>query len=327
MVKRRCPSKRKITRNTLFADYYETWIHLYKKDLVTPITYRKYTLALKQIREYLPNVKMKDMDRNKYQDLLNEYGETREQRTVKGFKDLTSRALKDAFYNGLIKKDPTYSIVIKGIPKQETGNSKFLNEAELKRLVDHLVFDKELSFDWLLYLMIVTGTRYQEALAITPADFDYRKGEIRINKAWNYKSEQGGFTKTKNKSSVRKIYVGQHILNDFKTLVEDMPKEDAIFASKRVKVQGGSSIILRHNATSNDKLKEYCREAGIPDITLHSLRHTYASVLLAGGVSMLSVSHQLGHGSTTTTSKVYAHQTNKMKSTEQKRLNQVFGKN
>ena len=45
--------------------------------------------------------------------------------------------------------------------------------------------------------------RFSEALAITPADFDFARQTLSISKTWDYKGE-GGFLPTKNKSSVRK---------------------------------------------------------------------------------------------------------------------------
>lgn len=325
-MSRRNPAKRKITRNTKFYLYYETWIHLYKKDLVARVTLKKYKIAKQWIQDNYPDLKVKDMDRNAYQDMLNKYGETRELRTVRGLKDLTSRSLKDAYYNGLVKKDPTYSIVVKGLPTKDTGVTKFLNEEDFITLIANLKLRDELSLDWFIYLMIVTGARYQEVLAITPADFDFRKGEVNINKAWDYKAEAEGFTKTKNKASNRKVYVGQEVLNDFKLLLEGKPKEEQLFGGKRVRYFDGSIQKLRWNSTANESLKQFCIEIGIPIVTMHSLRHTYASVLLAADVSMISVSYQLGHASTVTTSKVYAHQTNAMRGKELQRLNQIFKK-
>jgi len=46
---------------------------------------------------------------------------------------------------------------------------------------------------------------------------------------------------------------------------------------------------------------------GCPEITLHSLRHTHASMLIASGMDVLTISRRLGHGSPTITLKVYGH--------------------
>ena len=47
--------------------------------------------------------------------------------------------------------------------------------------------------------------------------------------------------------------------------------------------------------------------AGMPGVTLHSLRHTHASMLIASGMDVLTISRRLGHGSPTITLRVYGH--------------------
>jgi integrase len=49
------------------------------------------------------------------------------------------------------------------------------------------------------------------------------------------------------------------------------------------------------------------RAIGMPEINLHSLRHTHASVLIASGTDVLTISRRLGHSTPTVTLKVYGH--------------------
>ena len=62
-----------------------------------------------------------------------------------------------------------------------------------------------------------------------------------------------------------------------------------------------------YNSTINDLLTKHCKNCNIPEISVHALRHTHASVLLNKGVSTASISKRLGHSNTTTTQKVYLH--------------------
>lgn len=70
-----------------------------------------------------------------------------------------------------------------------------------------------------------------------------------------------------------------------------------------------------YNSTINNRLKKYCQLAKIPIITLHGLRHTHASVLIANGISIQVVAKRLGHANSITTQNTYIHL---LKSTEQK---------
>jgi integrase len=49
------------------------------------------------------------------------------------------------------------------------------------------------------------------------------------------------------------------------------------------------------------------KAAGLPHVTLHTLRHTHASQLITSGMDILTVSRRLGHASPAITLTVYAH--------------------
>lgn len=51
----------------------------------------------------------------------------------------------------------------------------------------------------------------------------------------------------------------------------------------------------------------FVKRAGLPPVTVHSLRHTYASLMIADGTPLVNVSHSLGHAQVSTTTNIYAH--------------------
>ena len=163
-------------------------------------------------------------------------------------------------------------------------------------MIADLDIRESVNWDWFILLVAKTGMRFSEALAVTPADFDFARQTLSISKTWDYKGD-GGFLPTKNKSSVRKIQIDWQIVVKFAELIKGLPEDEPIFV-------GDTKI---YNSTVNDVLSRHCRACGISEISIHGLRHTHASLLLFAGVSIASVARRLGHASMTTTQKTYLH--------------------
>lgn len=280
----------------LFPDYYENWIALYKENAVRDVTLKKYQAALQHIKTLAGDLEIKDMTRTAYQTLLNNYAKTHEKQTTADFHHMVKPALLDALDEGLIAKDPTRRITIKGKP---AGNKrqKYLNAYELHKMLDTLELTPENKYDWLIYLGAKTGVRLSEALAVTPNDIDMSTQTLTINKTYDYKSSHA-FVATKNTSSVRKIAIDWQTINKLYAYVQNKDPDQPIF------VDIGETI---YDSTMNDHLARHCRKADVPVITYHGLRHTHASILLYSGVSVPSVSRRLGHSNIATTQKVYLH--------------------
>lgn len=285
----------KMNNDALFHAYYKDWINIYKDGAIRTVTMKKYQMAQRWLEQLVPNLKIKDLNRIAYQNLLNEYAKTHEHQTVLDFHHHIKCAVLDAVDEGLISRDPTRKAIIKG-KKPREKKIKYLNQFELHKLIEDLVLEQEVSWDWFILLIAKTGMRFSEALGLTPKDFDFDHQMLSVSKTWDYK-DNGGFQPTKNQSSVRKIQLDWKTIIQFADLVKKMPKDKPIFVdSKKI-----------YNSTINDILARHCVQAGVPIISIHGLRHTHASILLFAGVSMASVARRLGHSNMTTTQKTYLH--------------------
>ena len=282
-------------KRMLLVDYYSDWINTYKEGAVKKVTLAKYKLALEWLKKLEPKLKVCDLTRTEYQNLINKYAETHERQTTMDFHHQLKAAILDAVDEGLIERDPTRKVIIKG-KNPRMKKIKFLNQYELHTLLKNLNLVDTINYDWLILLIAKTGMRFSEAIALTPKDFDFQHQCIFVNKTWDYK-DGGGFQPTKNKSSVRKIQIDWMIVSQFAGLIKDLPEDKPIFIMKE-KI---------FNSTLNGILERRCKKNNIPVITIHGLRHTHASLLLFGGVSIASVAKRLGHASMTTTQKIYIH--------------------
>ena len=285
-----------IKTDTLFHEYYCQWLVIYKEGSVRGVTMQKYHLTAEWVKKLIPDVKLCDFDRITYQQLINDYAETHERQTTMDFHHQLKGAILDAVDDGLIARDPTRKVIIKGKSPNDK-KKKYLSRYELQKLLTSLDLNSGLNMDWLILLIAKTGMRFSEAIAVTPVDFDFTHQTLSVNKTWDYKGE-GGFQPTKNKSSVRKIRLDWQTVGQFYAIVRELNDTAPIFVSKEKKI---------YNSTLNDVLERHCKAVGIPTISVHGLRHTHASLLLFDGVSIASVAQRLGHSSINTTQKTYLH--------------------
>lgn len=284
-----------VSKTEYFCDYYLRWITVYKEGAIRKITMEKYRMTHSWIKKLAPDLKVGELSRVTYQELLNEYARSHEKQTTMDFHHQLKCAILDAVDEGLIDRDPTRKAIIKGkTPKNK--KPKFLNQYELHQMLDTLKLGNKPDWEWFILLVSKTGMRFSEALALTPADFDFGHQMVSVNKTYNYKGDAGGFMPTKNKSSARKIQIDWRTVVQFSELIKDIPEDKPIFVVKRP-----------FNSTVNGILARHCKKAGVPVITIHGLRHTHASILLFAGVSIASVARRLGHSSMNTTQKTYLH--------------------
>lgn len=302
-------------KKMLFCDYYDDWIKTYKEGAVRQVTLNKYLMTAKRLREIIPDLDIRDLDRRTYQHILNEYALTHEKQTTSDFHHQVKACVKDLFHDGLLDRDPTYRAIVKG---REPGpkKPKYLQTEELKALMKTLDLSYGRSTDWFVCIVAKTGIRYAEALGLTPGDFDFDNATLTINKSWNYKSIEGGFQRTKTNASERKISIDWQIIGQFKPLIWDLPVDEPIFVKK---FDDGTYERI-FNSTINKFMKRKCEQAGVPEISLHSLRHTHASVLLAAGVSIHAISERLGHSNVGVTQETYAHVLNELKTADESKV-------
>ena len=250
-------------KTQLFYEYYRQWVDVYKKGAIREATMAKYRMTQKWVEKLAPNLKVSELNRTAYQKLLNDYAEEHERQTTLDFHHQLKGAILDALDEGLIERDPTRKAIIKG-KSPRAKRIKYLSQFELHTLIAHLDLTEDVNWDWFILLVAKTGMRFSEALAVTPADFDFARQTLSVSKTWDYKGN-GGFLPTKNHSSVRKIPIDWQIIVKFSELIRNLPADQPIFV-------GDAKI---YNSTVNDVLIRHCRACGISEISIHGLRHPY----------------------------------------------------
>ena len=104
----------KIDLNKNFCEYFEEWIKIYKEGAVRAVTLKKYHMALTWLRKIVPDLKISELDRSKYQEIINAYAVYHERQTTMDFHHQIKAAVLDAVDDGYIDRDPTRKVIIKG---------------------------------------------------------------------------------------------------------------------------------------------------------------------------------------------------------------------
>lgn len=297
----------------LLADYMETWKKLYKEDTVSLKSVSRINTIIKYVRNNY-NLPLKKITHENYQEFLNKVAETRSKETVKKYHTYVKATIKYAIKTKVLLHDPTTTAVLKGMNDNcKPVENKFLNAHEVEALEKELYNGLHHTFTsrYIILFSLYTGARFGECLGMTWDCVDFEKSTIKIEKGFDYHFTND-FTDGKTRNSHRIIKVPNKLIKLLSTLPIPKNQTDRIFPR------------ISNNAV-NKTLRLALARAGIErDVTFHALRHTHASMLLAQGVQLLSVSKRLGHADPNITLQTYAHVLSELEEEDDKKLNYVF---
>ena len=90
----------------LFCKYYAKWISVYKEGAIREVTLGKYKMTQKWLEKLAPDLKMSDLNRISYQQLLNDYAATHERQTTLDFHHHSKEGTHRRVWEGLKEKHP-----------------------------------------------------------------------------------------------------------------------------------------------------------------------------------------------------------------------------
>ena len=306
-----------LTKNLRFKDYLPDWLETYKKGKVKPSTYEAHKRNIKTyLNPTFGQMKVTDLTRHQYQKFINELLEDRKTTTVKHINATMSNALKMAVDQNMIIKNPCTGIIIKKVEEVTSKKIHFWNKNEIKDFLQTCKTDNMMYY-YLFLMLIRTGLRKGEAMALQWEDIDIEKCEININKTLIYhlSKEEAAFGPPKTPNSYRRIKIDQFLIDELKNLQHIQKKNKLQYGDKYSKLNfvfcksNGNRMRERTIQTAFERIK---RKSGVTNIVIHDLRHTHAVMLLEAGVSMKEIQERLGHKDIMTTGNIYSHVTDAM---------------
>lgn len=299
-----------------FADYFEDWVDTYKIDKgLAPSTEKRYLLNVHLVKKHFGHKPLAKITRKDYQQFLDLRGKDRGKDTVVKSHSSIRQAVKDALFDGLIDYDFTHRAVI-SYDIEESRGPKAWSKEEFSVLLNTLKSKTTADYTS-LYLCGLTGLRIGEAFGLAWKDIDFNKKTLSVKRSYDFPEKT--FSKGKTKSSLRTISLNDELVQHLKTYKFASQKltDDYIFLDHAKNPLISRAQLLR-------RLQDLCKELDINVLTIHSLRHTHASLLLYEGLDVQYVSKRLGHARITETMETYAHILDEMQDEQTSQLENVL---
>ncbi|MFB0921448.1 MAG: tyrosine-type recombinase/integrase [Oscillospiraceae bacterium] len=195
-------------------------------------------------------------------------------------------------------------------PKADKSTPRYLDEKEVALLLEQLE-NEDIQYRTAIQLLLYTGFRRGELLGLEWPDVDFVNQVIHVRRSSLYLPDKGVFEDdTKNISSERAIKVSSPVfqaLREFRIwqteqrlkLGDRWQQSDRLFTAWDGKPM--------HPDTLTGWFHDFVARSNLPQISIHSLRHTNATLLIASHMPVTTVANRLGHANAATTTKIYAH--------------------
>ena len=228
--------------------------------------------------------------------------------TINHYHKFLSSVLSTAVKQGLIPDNPCTRADPPACGQDEPA---YLQEDGLQTLIKALSY-VDIKYRTAIYLLLDSGMRRGEILGLEWKDIHWNSCTITVRRNSVYLPKRGTYTETpKTPKSVRTIKLPQatfDMLQEYRRwqsrqrlkLGDKWQDYDRLFTTLYGRPMNPSTLTGWFTA--------FARKIGLPEgTTLHSLRHTNASLMIANGTNVRTVSARLGHAQTSTTTDIYAH--------------------
>ncbi len=221
-------------------------------------------------------------------------------RSVGNVHRLLHAALQHAVRWGLIAANPADKV---RAPRVESPEVEILDVTGITALLERL---RGKSLYMVAVLGLSTGMRRGEMLALRWQDIDAAGGKITIARALEQSAGGLRFKATKTKSGRRTISIPPSIVAELRRYRLEQQERWLALGLGRISDDALVLATWDGGVRSPNSLSRNWN-VKVPEVTLHALRHTPASQLIAAGVDVVTVSRRLGHAKPTVTLSVYAH--------------------
>jgi integrase len=305
--------------------WFDYWISEIKGKTVRWSTLNSYNDRYnKNIKHVIGNMTIKEVKPMHCQNILNimdnnEYAGSSMART----KATMSAMFSDALDNGLIVSNPVTGSV--KCPKKPEKNTRVLTLDEQDRFLEAT----KGSVNYFHFLFVLqTGVRSSELRGLRWEDIDFSNRTIHIRRNTTYNSSSGKFItgELKTNSGLRDIPMTQTAYEILVSIKNQQMQQKR----KVLPFEYANNVFLNRNGnllpnSNYDRyLEKLCDKAGIEKISMHTLRHTFATRCIESGMKPKTLQKILGHANISMTMDLYVHVTEDEKVKEMQKFEKLY---
>lgn len=227
--------------------------------------------------------------------------------TVRKHHELINTILRTAVRWGVIFSNPCDRV---DPPKTTKPKPKYLDDGQARHVM-HLLDNENPQYQAMIKLFIFTGFRRGELVGLEWDDIDFENSIIHVRRETLYTPGQGIYDDIgKTPTSLRSIKVPEDAIAVLKKYKSWQSEKRLMMGNKWVhtnRVFTANDGTIMNPCVISGWFAQFVKDNDLPDVSIHSLRHTNASLLIAGGAPITTVAQRLGHSNANMTTKTYAH--------------------
>lgn len=224
-------------------------------------------------------------------------------KTIREHHRLISMVFSQALKENLVQ----YNIAERATPPKVERHEAEHYELSLIRDILKALESEDLKWNCLMNVMIASGARLGEIMGLRWSCVDFENSRILIKNNLQYLPSKGVFETTTKTGEERYVSLPDSVMNllrAWKAQQSDISGKIVINGFCFTKEDG---IEPMHPQSVKCFLDRFSKRHGFPHLHAHAFRHSQATLLIASGSDIVSVSKRLGHADTTTTLNIYSH--------------------
>ena len=265
-----------------------------------PTTIHGYEVCLERFSDSLRYEKARKVTPYLLEEFVAQNADKWSPKTLRNTMGLLSASYRRAVKLGLLEDNPCDRITL---PKNIQPEIKTFSEKDVVRFLKLLQYeslDLKVGYE----LCLFCGLRRSEVLGLRESDFDAQNKSIQVRRTRHIVEGARTVQDTKTVRSRRVLALPEFLVEDIKSLIALHASYEWRHSDYLILTGFGEEI---HPSSFSMSLHRFEEKNGLPLVSVHGLRHTFATMLNAQGVDIARISAELGHSNITTTLNKYTH--------------------